>query len=219
MLRAVIFDMDGVIVDSEPVHMEAERQTLSPYGIFLSDADLQNYMGRSTRYLLQDVVEKFDLNVTADELYPKHMCRLRRLYRESVDAIPGALALIDELKKQEIDLALASSSDKSLIDSVVDKFHLASSFHTIVSGEEVVRTKPDPEIFLETLNRLHRHPQECVVIEDSCAGVRASRAAGIPCVGFLSPHSGNQDLSEATAVVESLNIINAEWLHRLIESA
>jgi len=207
--------MDGVIVDSEPLHIEAERQTLAPYGVELSEQELEDYMGRSTRFLFRDIIQKYHLDTTVQSLYPDHMKNLLRLCKE-VDPIPGALDLIDDLLKHGIDLALASSSDKDLIASVMKKLYLASTFRVIVSGEEVERTKPYPDIFVETVRRLKYFPHECVVIEDSCAGVQASRNAGIPCVGFRSPNSGNQDLSEATRIIDSLEAIDHEWLMGLV---
>jgi len=215
LLQAVIYDLDRVIVDSDPLHIESERQILAPYGVELSDQELADYMGRSTRFLFRDIIQKYHLDTTVQGLYPDHMKNLLRLYEE-VEPIPGALDLIDDLLKHGIDLALASSSDKDLIASVVKKLHLASTFRVIVSGEEVERTKPYPDIFVETIRRLKHFPHECVVIEDSCAGVQASRNAGIPSVGFRSPHSGNQDLSDATRIIDSLEVIDHEWLMGLV---
>ena len=218
MFDAFIFDMDGVIVDSEPLHMKAERQTLAPYGIVLSPQELQSYMGRSTRFLLENIIQHYDLDTTVGKLYPDHMKNLLRLYREEVELMPGVLALIDDLTKHDVTLALASSSDNDLISSVIDKFHIASSFTVVVSGEDVRRTKPYPDIFLEAVRRLDYYPCECVVIEDSNAGVRASKNAGIPCVGFRSPNSKNQDLSEASLIIDTLQAIDTQRLKHLVDN-
>lgn len=217
MLKAVIFDMDGVIVDSEPAHVKSERQLFAPYGIALSDEELQSYMGRSSWFLLEDIIRKYGIDAKAERLYPEHKKNLLQLYRETVEPIPGALELIGELKKKGVDLALASSSDRDLVLSVVEKFQLTSIFNVLVSGDEVERVKPHPDIFLKVVDRLGCSPRECVVIEDSQAGVQASNSAGVPCVGFRSPHSQTQDLSEASMVIDDLRTMNYRLLNELID--
>jgi HAD superfamily hydrolase (TIGR01509 family) len=219
LLRAVIFDMDGVIVDSEPAHVKSERQLFAPYGISLSDEELQSYMGRSSWFLLEDIIRKYGIDAKAERLYPEHKKNLLQLYREEVEPIPGALELIGDLKNRGVDLALASSSDRDLVLSIVEKFQLTSTFCVLVSGDEVQRVKPHPDIFLKALERLGRSPRESIVIEDSQAGVQASNSAGIICVGFRSPHSQTQDLSEASMVVDDLCTVNYRLLNKLIDGS
>jgi len=211
--------MDGVIVDSEPLHVRAERQTLASYGVELVEQELQSYMGRTSAMLLSDFIEKYRLDATLEEIYPKHKANLLRLYRDEVQPITGALELISDLTRAKVDLALASSSDKDLISSVLEKFNLSSFFKVVVSGEEMEQTKPHPGIFLEAARRLGYDPEECVVIEDSNAGVRAAKSAGIPCVGFQSPHSKNQDLSEADLIIDDLRAVDTERLTMLVDGA
>jgi len=219
LCTAIIFDMDGVVVDSEPLHIRAEKKSFVPYGIHLTDRDLQGYMGRSSRIFLQDMIKKYNLNTTIHEMYPEHKRHLLQLYREEITPIPGVLSLMNILKKEGLDMALASSSDRDLIDVVVEKLHLSEFLKTSVSGEEVKRTKPSPDIFLETARRLHCAPHTCVVIEDSAAGIEAALSAGMASVGFRSPHSLNQDLKEAHLVVDDLQKINVQQLIRLAEES
>ena len=217
MLKAVIFDMDGVIVDSEPLHMKAERMTLAPYGIKLDEKELQKYMGRTPRVLLEDVIEKYRLNTTIEEIYPAHKKNLLALYKNEVELIPGVLELITELDREGVALALASSSDRILILSVIEKFQLSDFFKVIVSGEEVENVKPAPDIFLKTAEELGYFPEECVVIEDSGAGVKSAKSAGMVCVGFRSPHSKGQDITEAELIIDNFSEINYQILKGLVD--
>ena len=215
-MKAVIFDMDGVIVDSEPLHVEAEKQTLAPFGVKVETKELQAYMGRHTKEFLKDFITKLNLKTKVDKIYPKHKNNLLKLYRENVRPIPGALLLIGDMKAAGVDVAVASSSDRELIDLVIDKFHLHRFFRTVVSGEEIGQTKPYPEIFLEAARRLGYDPKDCVVIEDSQAGVQAAKAAGMVCIGFRSPNSHNQDLSEADLIINDLREIDFQRLSELM---
>ncbi len=217
LLKAVIFDMDGVIVDSEPLHVKAERETLAPYGIKLEESELQKYMGRTPKVLLEDVIKKHHLNTTIEKIYPVHMKNLLNLYKNEVELIPGVLELITELNSEGVGLAVASSSDKILILSVLEKFHLSNFFKVVVSGEEVKNVKPSPDIFLKTAEKLGYSPGECVVIEDSSAGVRSARSAGMVCVGFRSPHSKGQDIAEAELVINDFSEVNYQILKGLVD--
>lgn len=217
MLRAVIFDMDGVIVDSEPLHVKAERQTMAPYGVEVAEKEMQGYMGRTPKILLRELIKRYRLDAALETIYTSHKMNLLTLYQNEVEPIPGALGLICDLVREGKDLALASSSDNDLISVVLDKFCLSPSFNVVVSGEEVVRVKPYPDIFLEATRRLGYDSRECIVIEDSKAGVRASKSAGIPCVGFRSPHSKNQDLSEAEIIIDDLREIDTKGLEMLLD--
>ncbi|MFH1942555.1 MAG: HAD family phosphatase [bacterium] len=217
MLRAVVFDMDGVIVDSEPLHVEAEKQTFALFGIDVVEDELRKYMGRTSRILLEDFIERYQLDTTLEDLYSVHKMNLLRLYNDDVEVIPGVIRLIEELQSADVDLALASSSDHDLITSVLEKFQLAPFFKVVVSGEEMDRAKPHPDIFLETSRRLDIPPEMSIVIEDSNAGVRAAKAAGMVCIGFRSPHSHGQDLNEADLIVDDLKEIGYERLVGLMD--
>ena len=219
MLEAVVFDMDGVIVDSEPLHIKSEKQVFARYGVHLSDEELRDYMGRSSRLLFEDMIQKYALDTSLEDIYPSHIENLVRLYKEESEPIPGALELIEDLNIRGIDLALASSSDHALIDAFLDTFWDSPVFRVVVSGEDVSHTKPHPAIFLEAIGRLGHPAEACVVIEDSQAGVLASKRASIPCVGFRSPHSLSQNLSEATLVVDDLRDLDYDRLKRLVDAA
>ncbi len=215
MFQAIIFDMDGVLVDSEPLHIKAEGITLSRLGLNLPERELYQYMGTSTRTLFTDLISRYKLNTSIEELYPLHRDTLVSLYRTSLSPIPGALELLNMVKAQEIPLALASSSDMILIETVLQGLQLDHTFSAVVSGEEVDHFKPAPDIFILAAQRLSRKISGCLVIEDSTAGIASARAAGMTCIGFRSPNSRGQRYEQADYVVSSLEEIDLPLLEQL----
>ena len=205
MAKAVIFDMDGVMVDSEPLHKKTERVTLSPYGICPSDEELDTYMGTEASTLLRTFIRIHRLNVSFDDLYAAYKQNLLRIFRDEVKPIEAALLLISGLKSEGVPLAVGSSSNRDLVRLVLDRIGVEHAFEVVVSGDDVGRSKPAPDIFLEVARRLGLLPADCVVIEDSANGVRAAKAAGMGCVGFRNPNSANQDLGSADRLVDSLS--------------
>lgn len=206
--QAVIFDMDGVLTDSEPLHVQAEKETFASCGVALKPSDLYRYMGRTPRILIQGIIEQYGLNIRADALYPRHSERLRELYRSRAEPIPGVLKFLRRCLRQGLKLGLASSSEMGLIRIVLEKLQLSDSFDAVTSGDEAGRVKPDPDIFLLTARRLNCPPERCAAIEDSGAGVRAAKAAGMFCVGFKGTNSPDQDLSPADLQVDDFRSWN-----------
>lgn len=213
-MKAVIFDMDGVISDSEPCHVEAEKALFHKFGVELSTEYLQTYMGKYVTDLLGGIIHDYNLDVNVETLLPIHQKNLVQSYWDKAVPIDGALDLIHSLFDAKIPLGLASSSAHILIDVVLDKFKIRSVFQAVVSGEDVTKTKPDPDIFLETAKRLNIPPETCIVIEDSGAGVHAAKSAGMFCIGYRSPNSGNQDFTLADVIVDDLKTIHPAWLHQ-----
>lgn len=218
MFAAVIFDMDGVIVDSEPLHIKAERITLAPYGLDIPDAEFHAYMGQTPKMLIADMIRKYRLPVSLEALYGVHRKNLLQLYRNEVQPVPGALELIGVLHADKIPLGLASSSDIDLIDTVLARFRLNHILTVTSSGQEVSRPKPAPDIFILEAERLGVKPSQCVVIEDSTNGIRAAKSAGMTCIGFDSPNSHNQQYDEADMVVDDLRQLDPAGLRVLQEA-
>ena len=216
MLKAVIFDMDGVLIDSEPVHVKAEMKTFAAHGVKLTVEALQANMGKGMREFFAELIGKCELKIHVDDLVLEHKKTLAMLYSEEVAVMPGARELIDSCRNEALTLAVASSTDRDLILMILGKLKMLTVFDVIVSGEEVANYKPSPDIFLETVRRLNLLPEECVIIEDSSAGVNAAESARIPCIGFRSPNSGPQDLSSARLIVDSLTALDTHCLRRVV---
>lgn len=202
-IQAVIFDMDGVLVDSEPLHIKAEKKTLTPYGIELSEKEINRYMGMGVKTMLQSLIKTYKLPLSENRLFRIHEKNLIEQFQK-VAAMPNATELIAFLIGNHIKLALASSSSHSLINLVLKKLSLQSKFNVVVSGEEVLNGKPFPDIFLKAAELLTVQPDQCMVIEDSKNGVTAAKKAGMICIGFQSPNSQNQDISQADYTVHDL---------------
>ena len=210
--------MDGVLVDSEPLHLRALKMTFATVGIMLTRSEAQANMGRSTRDFLKEVFNRHHITRSPDEVYRDHKRRLLQLYQKNVIPIDGALERIQDIRASGLKLALASSSDRDLIDTVLTKFSLHSTFHVVVSGEEVDRAKPYPDIFFKSAVLLELDPSECLVIEDSEAGVRAATTAGMICIGFQSPHSHSQNLNDAHIIVDRLSSSEIDRLVKIDRS-
>ena len=207
MIQTVIFDMDGVIVDTEPVHRYAYFQHFSELNIDVSEELFTSFTGNSTRNVFQRVNSIFNLNADVEEL----ILRKRTIFndafdhKEDLELLEGVENLIKNLHENGVELILASSASKVTIDRVFRRFGLHPYFTNIVSGEDFPKSKPHPAIF-EFAASLSKAPKEnCIVIEDSTNGVLAAKAAGIYCVGYNSIHSKLQDLSKADKIVNHFN--------------
>ena len=206
MKKAYIFDMDGVIYDSEPIHARAKQQVLAEYGIDISAERLATFVGRSSRDFYGTMVEENPAcGVSWQELAKKKHDLYRKLLTEdrSIQAIPGVRELLERIKAAGYLIGLGSSSTMEMINLVLNRFDLKKYFSAVVSGDELPRSKPDPLIFLTVAEKLGVAPTDCVVIEDAGAGVAAAKAAGMYCIGYNNPNSGPQNLSGADMIVGS----------------
>src|SRR5574343_224732 len=190
MIQTVIFDMDGVIVDTEPVHHYAYHQHFKQLNIEVSDELYASFTGNSTRNIFQKLKEQFSLVEEVEDL-------------------------IKDLHANGIQLIVASSASKVTINRVFTRFNLHQYFTHIVSGEDFPKSKPHPAIFEHAASLSVAPKENCIVIEDSTNGIQAAVSAGIFCVGYNSFHSKNQDLSKANVVIQHFNELNFEKVRDL----
>ena len=201
--KAVIFDMDGVLVDSEPFHMQAERKVFETLRIEVSDTLHHSFVGTSARTMWKTIIEKYNLNNETMEL----VRRQQKYYKEILDSleqiepIKGVEQLLKVLFEQDFQLAVASSSSHAQINFYLERFGFQSLFAAKISGQDVEKGKPNPDIFLKAAQTLNIAPNKCAVIEDSANGVEAVVKAGMNCIGFENPNSGKQDLSKANLII------------------
>jgi|SRR5919109_129407 HAD superfamily hydrolase (TIGR01509 family) len=223
MLRAVIFDFNGIIVDDEPIHFELFQRVLGEEGITLTEeAYYARYLGFDDRGAFMAGFRDGNRSLTDEklaELIDRKAAYYQQAIRDHVAIFPGAKELVYDLAPR-VPLAVASGALRHEIATILKTAGLLNCFHAVVSAEDVKQGKPEPEIFLTTLAKLNKGvtppivPADCVVIEDSKEGIRGARRAGMKCLAVTNSHPAEL-LGEATAVVKSLEEVSLEFLQQL----
>ncbi|WP_456437220.1 HAD family hydrolase [Psychroserpens sp.] len=221
MFKAVLFDMDGVIVDTEPLHHSAYHQMFNDVNIEVSDALYASYTGQSTYEICKQLVSHFSLPLSPHTLVDIKRDRFKYLFDndKSLALIDGVLNLIKDYHANGMTLVLASSASMDNINRILKHFDLDQYFKAKISGADLKASKPHPEIFIKAAELSKYKPDQCFVIEDSTNGIIASKSANIFCVGFNSPHSNGQDYSKADVVIEHFNEIKYSKLSDLLSAA
>ena len=203
MIKTVIFDMDGVIVDTEPVHHYAYNQHFEQLNIEVTPEMYASFTGNSTKNIFERLKIQFNLDEEVNVLVETK----RNLFNDAFDSkkdlylLDGVEDLIKDLYDSGMQLILASSSATVTINRVFNRFGLHKYFTHIVSGEDFPKSKPHPAIFLRAAELANTSVENCIVIEDSTNGIMAAKAAGIYCIGYDSFHSKLQDYSLADVVI------------------
>ena len=202
---ACVFDMDGVLIDTEPVWRQVERDVFARVGVELSDDQLRDTWGMR----IEEVVEHWYLQRPWNGIRP-HAVQ-REIVREMVEyvrtqGVPmvGALQAIDVARTSGLRVAIASSSSRELIDAVIDRLGIVELIDAVCTADDEVRGKPDPAVYLSAARALDVLPSYCVAIEDSPVGVTSAVAAGMRCIGVRSHGDLSGDISHAHVVVDSL---------------
>ena len=208
MKPLVIFDMDGVIIDSEHLHAVTKVQAIRSFGVDVSgdDLNLQNYVGRSAKSFFSDVIAKYpELGDDWEVLAKKKHELYQKILREDPDLEPidGITELLARLKENGYKIGLGSSSVMANVQLVLTRFGIIDYFDAIAAGSEVENAKPAPDVYLLAASRLGVAPENCTVVEDAGAGVMAAKAAGMRCIAIKNPNSGEQDLSKADVIIDS----------------
>jgi len=204
--EAVIFDMDGVLLDSEPYWQDAEIEVFGRLGLHLTREDCRRTMGmRVDQVVALRHAQHPWAGPSLPEVEEAIVGRVVELVRERGEALPGVVGALDFFEGRRLRLALASSSSYVLIQAVLDRLGLGGRFEVVYSAEEEPCGKPDPGVYLTTAAKLGVDPGRCVAIEDSLAGVRAAKAAGMRCVAVPDRAvAGDPGYREADLVLGSL---------------
>jgi HAD superfamily hydrolase (TIGR01509 family) len=210
MLKAVIFDMDGVIVDSEPIHRVAYQKMFDEFEISISPELYASFTGKATLPICQYICSSFNLKISPEILVACKRKYFKKLFDEdtSFKLLEGVLELIQEYHKKALVLVLASSASMININRIFKRFDLDPYFISKLSGADLKVSKPHPEIFKNAAKASGFLPSECMVIEDSTNGINAAKAAGIYCVGYNSIYSKNQSYDDADLIITNFNEIS-----------
>jgi HAD superfamily hydrolase (TIGR01509 family) len=212
-----IFDMDGVLIDSEPAHQQIFKKVFEELNLDFSVAYHHTLVGMAAVPMWEKIRSDFHIQTDARELMNFHKEFMYVSIKElDIQLVPGALELLQRLEDMQLKMSLASSSAEKLIHHFVDKFNIGSKFDFIVSGESLTRSKPFPDIFLKVAELYNLQPDRFLVIEDSNNGVRAAKSAQMQCVGYNNPNSGQQDLSLADEVISSFLQLDNSKIKQLI---
>jgi HAD superfamily hydrolase (TIGR01509 family) len=216
MLKAIIFDMDGVLVNSEPLHRKAYFNMFEEFNLNVSNRLYESFTGKSTSAICKELCEIFDLSISHEKLMFSKRKHFKTIFDNDPEfqMIDGALSLIKNYFYNNLTLILASSASMTNINRIFKKFDLDKFFKAKISGADLKESKPNPEIFIKAAKLSGFNKSECIVIEDSTNGIIASKSAGIYCIGYNSPNSKNQNYDKADLVVSNFNEIRFDYLNK-----
>jgi HAD superfamily hydrolase (TIGR01509 family) len=189
---AVIFDMDGVLVDGEPLHFHALNELLAAEGRHVTLDEYRPYMGTKAGWT--EFIADLGLAHDRDYYAPRYDELILRQYRENAVALPGAVELVRALRRAGLPVGLASSSAAGWVDACLAKLGLTGAFDAVVTGSDVREGKPHPEIYLVAAARLRVAPSSCLAIEDAPAGIESAHAAGMTCWAVRTPYTAGLTL-------------------------
>jgi len=213
--KAVLWDMDGVIVDSASYHLRSWQEAFKPHGITFQE----DYFWQTFGMHNHEIVSGLNLGFNDDEIQTVIKTKeeiFRQIISQGIEPLPGAVDLIIALKKRRISMAIASSAPLENIICILNTLGIRQFFRALVGEEDVSRGKPDPEVFLKAAEKVRVKPEKCIVIEDAVAGVSAAKKAHMACVAVTNTNSADS-LKEADLVISSLECINTEDLLGLVE--
>jgi len=205
MIKAVIFDNDGVIIDSEPMHIESDMRILKEYGIEWTADKLHRFIGVKDTEMWEILIEELNLPDSVEMLKEKK-ARIRKevFVPERIVPICGIPELFKAIHQKGLRIAVASSSPRHQISPWLEQMNLLPYLDVFLTGDDVTNGKPHPEPYKKAAALLGLLPSECVAIEDSPHGVESSKEAGCFCIGFRTPGGIYQDLSKADVIVHAI---------------
>lgn len=205
MIKAIIFDMDGVLVDSDPFHIAIEKHQIEVNKVLISDEEHHQYIGVATDVMWYDIAKRYALPIDVEQIITQNKEESILFFNElkEIPLMPGIEDVLKKLTEMNYPMAVASSSFKVIIEIILKKTGLRKYFQHIVSSEEAGKSKPSPDVFLLAAKRLGIDPAECLVVEDSFNGIKAAKSAGMRCIAYQGPGANEAKQREADAVIKS----------------
>ena len=217
-VKAVIFDMDGVLVNTEPHHVIIERKLFAGLNLNITEEEHSSYMGKATEVMWKEIIRKHNLPYKVQVLTDRNKKAIINYFSElkEIEVMPGVLNVLEGLYYKRIPLAVASSSDAETIKIILSRTDLSKYFLYKVSSALVERSKPAPDIFLYTAALLSVKAEYCLVIEDSANGIKAAKTAGMRCIAYTGKYPGTQDQSLADETINDFSQLE-KILHKLTD--
>lgn len=203
MIKALIFDMDGLMIDSERLYWQVEKDMAGNYGKEVKEETLWKMMGRRPIEGMRIFVEDLELPISAEKALALRDARMRGKYRDESEAMPGLFHILDTFIRK-LSLAVCTGAQREFMEIVVDRLKIREKFDVLQASDEIKKGKPDPEIYLTTCARLGVDPPKCIVLEDSSNGALAGKRAGCYTIAVPSEYSLGQDFSFVDFVASDL---------------
>ncbi len=204
MIKAIIFDMDGLMIDSEKLYFEVMEEMANSYDKELSEMTLRKMMGRKAEEALNIFINDLNIPASVPELTAYRTEKMQELFSTKIEAMPGLYEIINTFYGK-LKLAVATGSQQILAETALAKLALKEKFVAVISSDDIINGKPDPEIYLSVVKKLSVKPEECVVLEDSENGVLSGKNAGCYVIAVPNIQTKTQNHSPADAKVSSLN--------------
>jgi HAD superfamily hydrolase (TIGR01509 family) len=212
--EAIVFDMDGVLIDSEPIHYEIEKLLFDKLGIVVSEEIHRRYLGAAGDFMYGDLKSRYGLPDSVDDLlafddsfrcdYFSHL--------PGINLNDGVIDLLISLKNIGFKLAVATSSSPEMVDILLTRCGISTYFDAIVTTAEAGKSKPAPEVYLLAARKIGVQPEKCIVFEDSPNGISAARSAGMFCFAIQTDGVSDAERSKADATIQSFKGITPDWI-------
>jgi len=218
-LKAIIFDMDGVLVDSEPWHYEIECKLFKELGLDVPDEVHLTYIGTDGDYMYSDLKKRYNVSMTLPELMEWDSKQRVEFFRhmDNLKPNPGLIDLLQELRNSDIKIGIATSSILDIVRIILEKCGIESYFESITTTEQAGKSKPAPDVYLMAAKSLGVAPEHCLVFEDSFSGINAAKSAGMFCIAYQPHNDLLQDASRADKLIHSFGEINLSLIHKYFE--
>ncbi len=218
MIKAIIYDLDDLMVNSDPFHARAWEALLKNFNHKFSDLPeglRSKFIGMRVIDICKEIISTLKLDTNLESFYNKRIQLFLDIVENELEAMPGLIESLKLFKSNNFRIALASSGSKQYIDLVLKRFNIHNYFDIIVSGDCVQKGKPHPETYLVASEKLGYKPEECVAFEDAKNGIDSAINAGCKCIAIINPNIPSQDHSKADMVLSSLQEITLEKIYSL----